>query len=110
MKKAAFVYDYDGTLAKGNIQETTFLPELGIETGDFWGKVKKKTVDEDADEILVYMQLMLEEARLAKRKSQKSFYIHMVRNPLFSRSFMTAVSLKGPTHLRHVSELSWSTS
>jgi len=30
MKKAAFVYDYDGTLAKGNIQETTFLPELGI--------------------------------------------------------------------------------
>jgi len=48
------------------------------------GKVKKKTVDEDADEILVYMQLMLEEARLAKKKITKGFlHSHGEKSPLF---------------------------
>lgn len=62
MKKAAFVYDYDGTLATGNIQEASFLPELGVDKSDFWAEVKQRTKDEDADEILVYMQLMIEHA------------------------------------------------
>ncbi len=30
---------------------------------EFWGEVKQRTQDEDADEILVYMNLMLERAR-----------------------------------------------
>lgn len=73
MKKAAFIYDYDGTLAKGNIQEASFLPELGIETKEFWDRVKVKTLAEDADEILVYMQLMLEVARDGKQQITKDF-------------------------------------
>lgn len=60
--KAALIYDYDGTLAKGNIQEASFLPELGIDTKSFWEEVKARTMSEDADEVLMYMHLMLEKA------------------------------------------------
>lgn len=73
MKKAAFVYDYDGTLAKGNIQESSFLPDLGIDKADFWKRVKDRTEAEDADEILVYMHLMLEEAKQQGHDITKQF-------------------------------------
>jgi hypothetical protein len=29
----AIAYDFDGTLAKGNIQENSFIPELGMDKG-----------------------------------------------------------------------------
>lgn len=61
-KKTALIYDFDGTLAKGNLQETSFIPNIGMTKEEFWGEVKKRTKDYDADEILVYMHLMLEKA------------------------------------------------
>jgi hypothetical protein len=64
MTRAALVYDFDGTLARGNIQERTFLPELGIENpAEFWDEVRSEARRHDADEILVYMWRMLERAR-----------------------------------------------
>ena len=61
--RAAIVYDYDGTLAKGNIQEDSFLPSIQSTPQEFWSQVKAEKEAKDADEILVYMRLML---RLAK--------------------------------------------
>ncbi len=61
--RAAIVYDFDGTLARGNIQEHSFLPALGVDKEAFWDAVRADTVRHDADEILVYMRLMLERAR-----------------------------------------------
>ena len=62
--RAAIVYDFDGTLAGGNIQERTFLPELGITNPKvFWDEVKKEAEDRDCDEVLIYMWLMLERAK-----------------------------------------------
>ena len=61
--KTAIIYDFDGTLARGNIQEHSFIPEIGMTRGEFWGEVNQRTRNEDADEILVYMHLMLERAR-----------------------------------------------
>lgn len=60
--KAALVYDFDGTLARGNLQERSFIPAIGMTREAFWKEVKAVTRDEDADEILVYMQLMLRKA------------------------------------------------
>lgn len=62
MRKAALIYDYDGTLAKGNIQECSFIPEIGMSRDDFWDEVREKTKQHDADEILVYMNLMIQKA------------------------------------------------
>ena len=61
--RVAIAYDFDGTLAPGNMQEHAFLPSLGIDPKLFWGKTKKKAKENDMDEILAYMQLTLDEAR-----------------------------------------------
>jgi hypothetical protein len=52
----------DGTLARGNLQERSFIPAIGMTREAFWDEVKTVTRAEDADEILVYMQLMLRKA------------------------------------------------
>lgn len=62
-KRTALIYDYDGTLARGNIQENSFIPAIDMTREEFWTEVKRLTKQYDADEILVYMQLMLREAR-----------------------------------------------
>lgn len=59
----ALIYDFDGTLARGNLQEAQFLPELKIDPAAFWAEVDARARSHDADRILVYMQLMLEQAR-----------------------------------------------
>jgi hypothetical protein len=58
----AIAYDFDGTLAPGNMQEHSFIPNLGIKKEDFWKKVKQNAKTQDMDEILSYMYLMLREA------------------------------------------------
>jgi len=55
-------YDFDGTLADGNMQEHQFLPDIGMGTKEFWAEVKKLTKKHQADEVLVYMNLMLRKA------------------------------------------------
>ncbi len=61
--RTAIVYDFDGTLARGNIQENSFLPRLGIGKESFWAAVFEEKRKHDACEILTYMRLMLERAR-----------------------------------------------
>ena len=40
MYRTAIVYDFDGTLARGNIQENSFIPAIGMTREDFWDEVK----------------------------------------------------------------------
>ncbi|WP_374275228.1 HAD family hydrolase [Brevundimonas sp.] len=61
--KTALIYDFDGTLARGNMQEVTFIPSVGMGIGDFWGEADRLTRQADGDNILMYMQLMLHRAR-----------------------------------------------
>jgi len=83
---AAIVYDFDGTLAEGNIQEHSFIPEvLGIDKGAFWADVKAQARKHDADEILVYMWRMLEAAREAKKAVTRDVLVeHGRKTPLFA--------------------------
>ena len=83
-KRTAIVYDFDGTLARGNIQEHTFLPELGIEKEEFWAEVGALKQKHDADQILIYMQLMLERARERQIDvTREALVEHGKRTPLF---------------------------
>lgn len=61
--KMAICYDFDGTLAAGNMQEFDYLPQLGIKTKDFWAEAKSRAQGQEGDEILAYMCLMLEKAK-----------------------------------------------
>ena len=58
----AIAYDFDGTLAPGNMQEHQFLPDIGMTPKAFWAEVKQLTKEHQADEVLVYMNLMLRKA------------------------------------------------
>ena len=62
MTKAAIIYDFDGTLAQGNIQEHSFIPDLGMTPQEFWEISNKAAQDHDADQILTYMREMLVQA------------------------------------------------
>jgi haloacid dehalogenase-like hydrolase len=84
LAKSAIIYDFDGTLARGNLQECSFIPRMRMSRDDFWGEVKRRTKEEDADEILVYMHLMLEKAKEAGEDVTKDMLReHGMNAPLF---------------------------
>ena len=59
----ALIYDFDGTLAPGNMQEFGFVQAIGKDPEEFWRKTEELSVGNDASGILCYMYLMLQEAR-----------------------------------------------
>lgn len=62
--RVVFAYDFDGTLAPGNMQDHAFIPhELGMDHGAFWEEVRILAEAQRGDPILAYMHLMLEKAR-----------------------------------------------
>ncbi|WP_321478446.1 HAD family hydrolase [uncultured Bacteroides sp.] len=59
----ALIYDFDGTLSPGNMQEYGFIQAAGLDAHEFWSKNTKMKENQDASEILCYMKLMIDEAR-----------------------------------------------
>lgn len=59
----AIAYDFDGTLAPGNMQENAFIPDLNMSIPDFWNEANKIARENDMDEVLAYMFLMLQKAK-----------------------------------------------
>ena len=59
----ALIYDFDGTLSPGNMQEFSFIKALGMSARDFWEKSDKLSTENDASNILCYMKTMLNEAK-----------------------------------------------
>lgn len=85
MARTALVYDFDGTLAPGSMQEHSFLPDVGQKSADFWERVKAITRDHNVDEILVYMWQMLEAAKAqGKPISKEALRNHGSNLPLFA--------------------------
>ncbi|MCC6664994.1 MAG: haloacid dehalogenase-like hydrolase [Polyangiaceae bacterium] len=83
--RTALVYDFDGTLAPGNIQEHSLIPEhLKTAKKQFWDLVAKEKKAHDADEILVYMRLLLERAKeLGLPLTREVLQEHGAKTPLF---------------------------
>ncbi len=59
----ALIYDFDGTLAPGNMQEYSFINAVGRKKDEFWAETHEMAKDQDSDGVLIYMLLMLEEAK-----------------------------------------------
>lgn len=59
----ALVYDFDGTLSPGNMQEFGFVQAIGKDPNEFWNRTHDMAVSNDASGILCYMYLMLQEAK-----------------------------------------------
>lgn len=59
----ALIYDFDGTLSPGNMQEFGFIQAVGKTPAEFWTLSDKIAEDSDASNVLAYMKLMFDEAR-----------------------------------------------
>lgn len=57
----AFMYDFDGTLSPGNMQEYGFLDKLGESSTEFWRKSNEEAQRFEMDPISAYMHLMIKE-------------------------------------------------
>ena len=73
----ALIYDFDGTLSPGNMQEFGFIQAIGKSPKEFWSMSDDIAKGQDASNILSYMKLMFDEAAKAgirlKRSKFKSF-------------------------------------
>lgn len=67
MKKpiVALIYDYDGTLSPGNMQEFGFIQSVGRTPDEFWDMSNRLAVGQDAGNVLSYMKMMYDEAHRA---------------------------------------------
>lgn len=73
----ALIYDFDGTLSPGNMQEFGFIQATGKTKEIFWEQNRKLSEGQDANGILTYMYQMLTEAKMnrisLKRESFREF-------------------------------------
>lgn len=65
MKKpiVALIYDFDGTLSPGNMQEFGFIQAIEQSVPTFWKKSDEIAIGQDASNILAYMKLMFDQAK-----------------------------------------------
>ena len=68
----ALIYDFDGTLSPGNMQEFGFIQAIGKKPREFWEESDEIAIGQDASNILSYMKLMFDEAREAGIKLRRS--------------------------------------
>jgi hypothetical protein len=62
LASVAIVYDFDGTLSPGNMQDQSFLPNIGLSPRKFWNEADQLAKENEADSVLTYMNLMLKKA------------------------------------------------
>ena len=58
----ALIYDFDGTLSPGNMQEFGFIQAVGQSIPEFWANSDAIARSQDASNVLSYMKLMFDEA------------------------------------------------
>lgn len=59
----AIIYDFDGTLSPGNMQEFGFIQAVGKSIEEFWTQSDAIAIEHDASNVLSYMKLMFDEAQ-----------------------------------------------
>lgn len=80
LPRLAIAYDFDGTLAPGNMQEYDFVPAIGVTKKAFWKEVGALAEKHNADGILMYMKHMLDKAEAAKVPVRKADFINFGRS------------------------------
>lgn len=73
--KIAIIYDFDGTLSPGNMQEYDFLPAVGKNNRKFWNESNRIAEANDADPILVYLSQMIAAARSSGTSLRREAFV-----------------------------------
>ena len=70
----AIMYDFDKTLCKKNMQEYSFIPNMGLSEAEFWEATGKLSKAQQMDGILAYMwQMIIESKKNLKSIHRKDF-------------------------------------
>lgn len=76
----AVLYDFDGTLAPGNMQEHAFIPDIGMKAKDFWEESNRLARENEMDGILAYMYFMLHKAKAMDKRITREAFVNYGRN------------------------------
>ena len=72
----ALIYDFDGTLSPGNMQEYDFLKAIGIkDKKNFWKENVELAKKNNASEILCYMKLMIDKSKAANKSIKRKAFV-----------------------------------
>ncbi len=81
----ALIYDFDGTLAPGNMQEYDFIPAVGKSNREFWNDANVLAETQDADPVLAYMARMIQEAQSKGLSLRREAFLESGRNIRYYR-------------------------
>jgi 2-hydroxy-3-keto-5-methylthiopentenyl-1-phosphate phosphatase len=73
----ALMYDFDKTLSPKEMQEYTFIPELGINPEEFWSASNGLAKEYKMDRILAYMYLMISKSNSANKSIRRNDFVNM---------------------------------
>lgn len=79
----AIMYDFDKTLCTKDMQEYTFIPNVGLTPKDFWKESNQLAKDKKMDAILAYMYLMIEKAHAARVSIRRNEFVKMGKDLQF---------------------------
>ncbi len=79
LPKIAIMYDFDKTLTTRDMQEYTFIPNLGLSAAEFWQKANTLARSQGMDSILAYMKLMLDESKKQAKPIRRSDFVSLGR-------------------------------
>lgn len=71
------MYDFDKTLCTKDMQEYTFIPNIGMSAKAFWNEANRLSKEEKMDGVLSYMYVMLEKAHAAKKSIRREAFVKL---------------------------------
>ena len=79
----AIMYDFDKTLSTTDMQNYSFIPQLGLTPDEFWGKTGEFSKKTGVERILSYMYMMIYEAKKKGIKIDRKFLNECGKNIKF---------------------------
>ncbi len=75
LPKIAIMYDFDKTLGTQDMQEFTFIPNLGQSPEAFWREANRYSEMLGMDRVLAYMYVMLDKAKANKQPIRRQDFV-----------------------------------
>lgn len=85
----AIMYDFDKTLTTKDMQEYTFIPNLGMSSEQFWEKSNRIAQEQGMDSILSYLKLMLDESKNRNQPIKRADLVALGKNLEFFTGVLT---------------------
>ena len=79
----ALMYDFDRTLSTRDMQEYSFIPSLGMDSGEFWSFANDLGSREHMDSVLAYMYAMVRMSEQRGKPLRRSELVEMGRSVEF---------------------------